>query len=363
MNTEDFGNLHEDKFREGYQQERAKRRRPTVLISGYTGCGKSSLIRAVCGNVVPLDVIGDGRPKTMGFDKYETEDICVYDSRGLEIGDTEEQFTTVTRDFVRKRQEERNVDNHIHLVWYAIQGCGARVTDCDINLIRNIFDPDNVIVVITKKDITRPNQLDALINRLAEAGVPKRRIIATSDENAGSDGCRELMEMSYEMLPEAYRDAFVSAQQVDIEKKVKAIKDKKVTARKIIVAAATAAAAVGAIPIPGSDAPLLMGEQALMIGALAGVYGFDKGQMKQVALPMLARVGGMMMASSLVKLIPFAGSVIQAGVAGLITTAMGWFVADQFEKNAIAIVRGEAVSEFAFDPSAFVQYYEKYKTL
>jgi hypothetical protein len=30
-------------------------------------------------------------------------------------------------------------DSHIHLVWYCIQGCGARVTDTDKKLILDIF--------------------------------------------------------------------------------------------------------------------------------------------------------------------------------------------------------------------------------
>lgn len=361
MGNERYQELHEEKFRAGYQQERAKRKRPTVLVSGYTGCGKSSLIRAVCGNVVPRSIIGDGSPKTVGFDKYETEDICVYDSRGLELGETEERFTTETKEFIRKCQADKNVDNHIHLVWYAIQGSGARVTDCDINLIRNIFNPNDVIVVLTKKDITREGQLEALVRRLTEAGVPQERIIATSDEDAGSDGCKDLMRLSYKMLPEAYRDAFISAQQIDIDAKIKAVKDKKTRARAIIASATVGASTIAATPIPVADAPLLMGVQAVMIGGLAALYGFNEGQLKHAALPLLARVAGMLAASSLVKFLPMLGSAIQATVAGSITAAMGWFVADQFEKTAIATIKGEVVPALAFDPSVFVQYYEKNK--
>ena len=107
----------------------------------------------------------------MGYDCYENELVRIWDSKGLENGEAEEVFTAHTRDFVREKQRDPDVDNHIHLVWYTIQGSGARVTDCDLNLIRNIFNPEHVIVVVTKNDATRPRQKDA---RISNTTVPSR---------------------------------------------------------------------------------------------------------------------------------------------------------------------------------------------
>ena len=193
-------------FNSKYEEARVRfGKRPNILVCGYTGSGKTSLTKAILGDLVPDNAIGDGRPMTMGYDCYENELVRIWDSKGLENGQTEEEFTVHTRNFVRQRQEDSDVDNHIHLVWYTIQGSGARVTDCDLNLIRDIFNPEHVIVVVTKADATRQRQRDALLQALMEAGIPEERIVFTSDSESGSIGCKELMLLSYRMLPEAYK--------------------------------------------------------------------------------------------------------------------------------------------------------------
>ena len=127
------------------EMEKARRElkvpRPNILICGYTGSGKTSLIKAILGDVVPEKAIGTGKPQTQGFDHYENDLVQVYDSKGMENGETEEKFLQVTKDFIRQHQmdDPSKIDEHIHLVWYTIQGTGARVTDCDRQLIQNIF--------------------------------------------------------------------------------------------------------------------------------------------------------------------------------------------------------------------------------
>ena len=234
-------------FNSKYEEARVHfGKRPNILVCGYTGSGKTSLTKAILGDLVPDNAIGDGRPMTMGYDCYENELVRIWDSKGLENGQAEDEFTAHTREFVRQRQNDPNVDNHIHLVWYTIQGSGARVTDCDLNLIRNIFNPEHVIIVVTKADATRSRQREALIQALTEAGIPMERIVFTSDAESGAIGCRELMLLSYRMLPEAYKDAFMEAQRIDLEARIQAIREKKGKAKAIVTTAVTAAAAAGA---------------------------------------------------------------------------------------------------------------------
>lgn len=336
-------------------------KRPNILVCGYTGSGKSSLVQAILGDVVPRDAIGDGKPKTMGYDCYESDLVRVWDSKGLELGETENEFSEATRHFIREQQNNTNVDNHIHLVWYAIQGPGARVTDCDKNLIQRIFNPDNVIVVITKDDVTRPNQRVALQNTLMEAGVPAERILFTSDEESGAKGCKELMELSYAMLPDAYKDAFMDAQRIDREAKITAVHDKETKARAIIATAVTAAATAGAVPIPFSDAALLVPIQVGMIGTLAALYGLREEAIKQSALPFVAKLVGIFTATSLLKLIPGLGSAVNATVASALTWAMGLYVKKNFIECAIAKIEGRPEPALPFDVEAFKVLYKEYK--
>ena len=350
------------KFQEEYEKTSAEyRKRPNILVCGYTGSGKSSLIKAILGDIVPAEAIGEGKPRTMGYDHYENEEISLWDSRGLELGETEEQFVEQTRQFLNSRVKDMDVDNHIHLVWYVIQGSGARVTDCDLSLIKEIFSPKNLIVVITKSDITRQNQKDAIKKVLLQNGLSEKHIVFTSDTEGGSIGCKELMLLSLEMLPEAYKDAFAYAQQVDKERRKQAVLDTKGKAKAIIMTAATSAGAAGAIPIPISDAAIITPIQVGMIGGLAALYKLKGKELSATAMPLLAKTIGMITASSLTKLIPGLGSAINATVASSLTLAMGWFVQMQFEKIAIAKALGLPPPEINFDFERFKDFLKAYK--
>ena len=354
-----------DDFEKSFEREQKKYKRPNILICGYTGSGKSSLIKAILGDIVPDDAIGTGAPRTVGFDCYENKLVRIYDSRGYELGKTEEQFTQETRNFIRKCQSDlTNVDEHIHLVWYAIQGGGGRFTDFDKNLIFNIFNPQDVIVVITKTDTmtTRPGEnVDrkaALKKVIMSAGIPEKRIVFTTDMYSGAIGCKELMNLSYEMLPEAYKDAFMDAQKVDKEAKIQAVKNKSGKATGIVSAAVASAGGVGAIPIPGSDAPILISIQMGMIAGLAALYGLREEAVNAAVYPMIAKVVGILAATSLSKLIPGLGSVIQATVAAALTGAMGAYVKNSFEQYAIDKINGIASPSISFDPDIFMDYYK-----
>ncbi|MDD4816526.1 MAG: 50S ribosome-binding GTPase [Victivallaceae bacterium] len=342
-----------------FEADRKNYKRPNILVCGYTGNGKTSLIQTILGKeLVAQDKIGAGKPVTRGFDVYENENVRIWDSRGFEMGGDESAFHDQISDFVRERQNAPDVEEHVHLVWYAISG--VRVTDCDKHLISTVFDPKHLIVVLTKCDTLRPSQREAMKKEILTTGISEERILFTSDAESGSIGCKELMELSYRMIPDAYKDAFMAAQAIDMEAKIKAVQAKKGKANAAIVAAVATATGVGAVPLPLSDALLITPAQLGLIAYLASLYGLKTEAMKTAALPFLAKMAGKLTVSSLLKFIPF-GSVVSSAVAGTLTAAMGWYVQGKFESMAIAKIKGEPVSEPNFDISTFMTYYNNYK--
>ena len=153
----------------------------------------------------------------------------------------------------------------------------------------------------------------------------------------------------------------MEAQRIDIEARIKAIEEKQGKAKAIVATAVTAAVAAGAIPIPLSDAAVLIPIQITMIATLAGLYGLREEAIKQAALPFVAKMVGIFAATSLLKLLPGLGSAVNAAVAGSLTGAMGVFVRNNFESIAIAKAKGEPMPALNFDVELFKRFYDEYK--
>jgi len=269
---DDLQKLQEDFLAETKAQGE-KIKRPTVLVCGYTGSGKTSLISAICGQV-PEEAVKHGAPSTKEYKLYENAFVRFWDSKGLEPGQKESEFIENTRKFVRVRQDDPDVDNHIHLVWYCIQGCGARVTQSDKKLIREIFA--NVIVLVTKNDITDEDQRREMQKELEAEGIAQNRILFCSKKD--QESLKTVVHLTKELLPQAFQGAWVAAQLVDLDLK-------KLKAQGIIqTAAALASAAGGLNPIPISDALLITPIQTGMIVSLAVSEAWEIGRQVAVAL-------------------------------------------------------------------------------
>ncbi len=122
-----------------------------------------------------------------------------------------------------------------------------------------------------------------------------------------SFGISELAELSYELLPDAQRRAFSTAQQVSEELKKKA-------AFTAITLASTASGAVGAIPIPIADALVLVPIQMTMFRGIANAFGLqfkddDFANIVSVVAPVVAVQGGK--------------AIVSGAVASSMTLALG----------------------------------------
>lgn len=346
-------------FEQNFSEAEQFCKRPNILVAGYTGCGKTSLIRTVLGNeIVPAEGVDNSRPCRIEFDCYENEEIRLWDSRGLELGEKEADFREQMREFVAERQDDTNADEHIHLVWYLIQGNGARVTDCDLALLREIFTPDNVIAVLSKKDITRPAQAEAIRKVLQEEGIPAERIVEVSDAEGGGIGCRELVALSLRMLPAAYRDAFLAAQQIDREAKAAKLAEKNETARAIVNDAAQEAAQVAEVPVERSENSPLIPIGIAMAAHLASLYGLRERKLHDEAAEFVKSVF-----TASPETVPWYESSTGIGAEAarrLVETLGNWFL-NNFEAYALAKIKGLPKPSLGLDLELFKQFHRTYK--
>lgn len=367
MSSVNFKQEFENKFNEAASFDK----RPNILVAGYTGCGKTSLIRTVLGGeIVPQAGISNGKPCRIDFDSYENESIRLWDSRGLELGEKEDEFSEMMREFVSSCQDDPNVDEHIHLVWYLIQGNGARVTDCDIGLMKDIFTFDDVIAVISKKDITKPAQTKAIREELLKAGMPEEHIIEVSDSEGGAVGCKELVELSHAMLPAAYRDAFMAAQSIDREAKAARVADKKDRAIAIVSEAIEKAKAVkGEAKLTDKDSgdgsaqwndvkAKLSVVLVELLAKLSGLYGLHSREIKEDAV---AFVESVLSDAEVLDAVRNDDGELDGDSYGTLAGALGHFCRNNFEAYVIARIKCSPLPGLGFDLELFKQYLETYK--
>jgi len=367
MDSVDFKQEFENKFDEAASFDK----RPNILVAGYTGCGKTSLIRTVLGGeVVPQAGISNGKPCRIDFDSYENESIRLWDSRGLELGEQEDEFKDMMREFVSGCQDDPNVDEHIHLVWYLIQGNSARVTDCDLGLMKDIFTFDDVIAVISKKDITKPAQIKAVREELMKAGVPEEHIVEVSDSESGSIGCKELVELSHAMLPAAYRDAFMAAQSIDREAKAARVADKKDRAAAIVSEAVGKAKAVkgesklsdkesGDASTQWNDVKAKLSVVLVeLLARLSGLYGLRSREIRDSAVSFADSV---LSDADVLEAIRNDGAELDGDSYGTLAGALGHYFRNNFEAYAIARIKCAPLPGLGFELGLFKQYLKTYK--
>ena len=103
----------------------------------------------------------------------------------------------------------------------------------------------------------------------------------------------------------------------------------------LVLDAAMEAAAIGALPIPGSDIVPLTMLQVKLILKIANVYGYDisREQAKALASSFIAGQLGKTIFRELVKLIPEIGSAVGAGIAFTFTFALGMAMKEYFKRG------------------------------
>ncbi|WP_289048522.1 DUF697 domain-containing protein [uncultured Psychrobacter sp.] len=300
-----------------------------IMVVGGTGVGKSSLVNCVFGEDIAR--IGSGRPQTQGIDIYDNEKspAVIFDTEGYEIFDGEidnSNFQSVVLTEVTKRRT-LELKDQIHLFWYCISVANHRITEYDLQNIKALKDIGvDLAIVLTKCDTEEVDENNegvtskAFKRMLREEGIKLNNIFETISEGDDNLELDQLIEWSVSRLTnDDLRASFVGAQKQSLK-----LKNKE--ANQIInMTSVSAASAAGLNPLPTTDSAILMPLQIALAVKLANIYGFTSMNDRVLDLmrTQVISLVGKQLASSLTKLVPVVGQVINASVAGSLTLALG----------------------------------------
>ncbi len=328
-----------------------------LAIFGKTGVGKSTLINAIFGEDIAATGIGEPVTRDSHLYMHYTGHFGVLDTRGLEIGQDNQQILDDLRAYVRQMRR-LELKDQVHVAWYCVRASDRRFEETEAEFVRALDDLGlPVLLVLTqvpkRKDSYHPDSL-----RLAEeiramelpvTGGAAFMTYAKADEFAGFDahGLHDVLDATFQVAPQGVQQALVAAQQIDFSRK-------RAEAKRSIDIASTAAAAAGATPIPFSDAAILVPIQLTMMASISHIYdiNLDRAVTASLAATAAATTAGRTAVSNLLKMLPGVGSVvggvISAGVASGFTWAMGqaWTtVCVQLAKGGLVRIDGALDSD------------------
>lgn len=341
-------------FFKSIEEEEKKMHTANLMVVGKTGVGKSTLINSVFRE--NLADTGIGAPVTRHLQRITKTGIplAIYDTKGLELDQTvqaeikKEILGEIDR-LVRRNEK----DNLIHMIWFCISSPSKRIEDFEVEWIRSFSEKLPVIVVLTQSVGKEYKALETYIKDLNLPVKNVRSVLAqdmeiTDEYSLPAFGLKELVDTTFDCLPEAAHAAFINAQKVNIERKLDA-------ANKAVFPFVTAAFAEGFNPLPFADAALLVPTQLAMLARLTVIFGIPINKMLLTgAISGVLGTGGATLigrtiVANIVKFLPGIGTAVGGTLSGttaaVITAALGFSYNQVMVAMAKKMFSGEVVSE------------------
>lgn len=332
-----------------------------IIVVGKSGVGKSTLINSLFRDKIAET--GLGRPITTEIRKIEKKDypMAIYDTPGFELSEGQQaKVKEEIIELIHKGLATGDINNAIHCIWYCINVGGNRTFDqTEINWLKELIEKNKVtkvpiIVVLTQAcPKTKGKQMQTLVEKENLDIIKVIPVLAQDMDFDGeyvakAYGLDQLVDIMSEALPEELQDTLQNVQKASL-------KSKKKRSRAVVAAASAVAFGEGFIPIPFSDAAVLIPTQITMIASITTNFGMSisKSVIMSFISSTIGTAGttilGKSMVSNLFKLISGVGTgvggMISGSTASLLTTALG----EAYIKFMEMIYKGELKKEDLYD--------------
>lgn len=308
-----------------------------VLVIGNSGVGKSTLINSVLGQEVTTT-----KYATKKLDIYQNNEVPfrIIDSIGFEPNFKNEwKAIYAVHKWSKNCTKTGKEENQINVIWFCVDGTSKKLFPKAIKSFSraiSVWKNVPIIIVITKSySYTEREENIRMVQEAfsnhthlmknIKAVVP---VVASAYEINDQlvvepNGIEELIDKTNELMPEGLR-----AGKNDLDSYI--LNRKRYLSHSVVLASATSATVIGAVPIPFPDGALLTPLETAEIRAIAKLYGIDKKDKSKKITTTIVEAGtvGVVAKTAIqgIKAIPginIAAAALNAIVAGSIVVALG----------------------------------------
>lgn len=189
----------------------------SIFLMGFSGSGKSTLINHIFHYLhVKTDT---GKPVTKEIIPVEQNGIplVLFDTPGFEFDDKHQKrlFNDMNK-FIKKKQNSKNVSNHIHCLWYCISAESKRIQISEFQFIKKLIKSrglENVPIIIVLTQCYDNEVRDSMIEAIKKENLNIAAIVPVLAKKKTIDigsqsisvrpyGLRDLIEKTKEQLPD-----------------------------------------------------------------------------------------------------------------------------------------------------------------